>query len=53
MRTMNLIICWIMVLMSCFFLFMCVLTLEWELIACGIGITVIVVLQLRHELGRA
>ena len=53
MRTMNLIMCWIMVIMSCFFLAMCVWTLEWQLMLCGIAITAIVILQLRHELGRA
>ena len=52
MRTMNLIMCWIMVLLSCFFLAMCVWTLEWQLMLCGVAITFIVVLQLHHELTR-
>ena len=52
MQTFNFILAWVCVLLSLAFLAMCILTMEWQLILCGIAVTFIMVLTLHHELSK-
>ena len=52
MQTFNIVVSWICVLLSLFFLAITLFLMEWQLVLCGIAITVIMVLTLHKELSR-